>query len=194
MNELVDNLKGLFADAEARRGYSEAFTNSYVAAQIKANRESRELKQEDLAVLIGTKQSGISRLENANYSGWKVETLHKLAQAFGLHLRISFEEFGSLVGDVQNFKKETLIRRPFGDDPVFNERVESASEEIAASPIKPQDILLKYLYDWLKPADDIKLKDMRRDLRSEGTKPQDQMIDNTLNPPTEASKQMRRFA
>ena len=68
------------ANEEARYAYADSVTNAFVAAQIKALREKRGFSQDELAGLIGTKQSGISRLERADYSSWKVETLRKLAR------------------------------------------------------------------------------------------------------------------
>ena len=86
---------------------------------MKTLREEAGMSQDDLAKIVRTKQSGISRLENANYSSWKIETLRKLARAFGVRLKISFEEFGTLPTEVENFRRENLSRRKFADDPVF---------------------------------------------------------------------------
>ena len=124
MNELSEQLREDLQDEDARYGYAEAFSNSFVAAQIKTLREDRDLSQQELGDKIGTKQSGISRLENANYSSWKVATLRKLARAFGLRLRISFEEFGSLIPEIENFNKKRIGRRRFEDDPIFRPHAE----------------------------------------------------------------------
>ena len=108
------------AKEEARYVYADTVTNTFVSAQIKALREDRDLSQEELAELVGTKQSGISRLEKADYSAWKIETLRKLAKAFGVRLRIRFEEFGTLIEEVGGFKEKNLLPRKFEQDPVFN--------------------------------------------------------------------------
>ncbi len=100
----------LLADEEFRYGYAESYLNSYIAAQIKVLREQRGMTQGDLAERIGTKQAGISRLENVNYSSWKTETLRKIARALGVRLRISFEPFGSLPNEVEGFSRESLER------------------------------------------------------------------------------------
>ena len=52
-------------------------------------RRERNLTQKDLAELIGTKQSNISRLESGNYNP-SIDFLNKIAQAVGktLELRI----------------------------------------------------------------------------------------------------------
>ena len=120
MSELLNEMRKSFQDAEYRDSYAESFMNSQVAAQIKVLREDRDMTQQQLAEQIGTKQAGISRLENVNYSSWKVETLRKLARALHVRLRITFEEFGTLPSDMDAFNRNGLTRRTFEDDPVFN--------------------------------------------------------------------------
>lgn len=120
MNELTEQLRAPFVgDKEYRASYAESFMNSCVAAQIKVLREQRGLSQQELGDLIGTKQAGISRLENVNYTAWKVETLTRLARAFDVRLRISFEEFGTLPDEVDRFGRFSLQREEFDNDPVF---------------------------------------------------------------------------
>jgi transcriptional regulator with XRE-family HTH domain len=119
VSELIKHLRKSFQDEEYRNAYAESFMNSHVAAQIKTLREENELTQEQLAEKIGTKQAGISRLENVNYSSWKVETLRKIARALNLRLKITFEEFGTLPGEIEGFRREGLLRAPFEKDPVF---------------------------------------------------------------------------
>lgn len=123
MRELVCSLRELFQDQDARYGYVEGALNAFIAAQLKELREDREMSQQQLAEAIGTKQSGISRLENANYSSWKVETLRKVARAFGVRLRISFEEFGTLIPEIETIGRR-LRPRQFERDPVFGNREE----------------------------------------------------------------------
>ena len=120
MNELVEQLKKDLEDEEARYAYTDTVTNAFVSAQIKALREERGFNQEELAALIGTKQSGISRLEKSDYSAWKVETLRKLAKALGVRLRIRFEGFGTLVEEIKGFDDSNLLPKKFEDDPVFH--------------------------------------------------------------------------
>jgi transcriptional regulator with XRE-family HTH domain len=119
VNQLLERLKVDFQSEDARYAYADAVINAFVSAQIKALREDRELSQEDLAELIGTKQSGISRLEKTDYSSWKIETLRRLARAFGVRLRISFEEFGTLANDVAGFNESNLLPQKFENDPAF---------------------------------------------------------------------------
>jgi transcriptional regulator with XRE-family HTH domain len=119
MNQSPEEYRDAFEDERVRYAVAEDFLSVYIAAQIKELRGDRS--QQEIADAIRTKQSGISRLENVNYSSWEVETLRKLARAFGVRLKISFEEFGTLLAEMENFNKETIKRRRFEDDPAFQE-------------------------------------------------------------------------
>jgi transcriptional regulator with XRE-family HTH domain len=120
MKELLEKLTVQFEDKEFRHAYALSFMNTYIAAQIKMLREQRHLTQQALADLVGTKQSGIARLENVNYDAWKVETLAKFAEAFDVRLKITFEEYGTLPREIESFNKESLQREPYSSDPVFH--------------------------------------------------------------------------
>ncbi len=134
MKGLLERLQEDLRDPESRYAYADSVTNAFIAAQIRALREERNLTQDKLAELVGTKQSGISRLQKADYSVWKVDTLRKLARAFGVRLRITFEEFGSLPADIGGFSKERLAPRRFEDDPVFQNEARGKREQIASAP------------------------------------------------------------
>jgi len=129
--ELREQLRKDLNDADFRHAYSDENLNLWIAAQIKVLREQQNLSQKELAERIGSKQAGVSRLESANYSGWSVRILKKLAEAFDLRLRISFEEFGSLWQEVNNFSKENLQRRSFRDDPEFHQTTSPAMRDNA---------------------------------------------------------------
>ncbi|MGH9357859.1 MAG: helix-turn-helix domain-containing protein [Terriglobia bacterium] len=128
MSEYHPSLREELSNEEYRYAYDEDFLNTYVATQIRVLREQRGLKQEELAKLIGTKQSGVSRLENVNYSAWKTDTLRKVARALGVRLRISFETFGSLLGDSAKFSPQNLQRPRFEEDPAFSSGYTPAEE------------------------------------------------------------------
>jgi transcriptional regulator with XRE-family HTH domain len=135
MSRLQQSLRETFSDEESRYAYAEAHLNASIASQLKKLRG--DMSQQELAEKLGTKQSGISRLENANYSSWKVETLRKAARVFGVRLRISFEEFGTLVPEIEIFGKRLRPRR-FEEDPVFQElgTNKSAPEELPQSAMR----------------------------------------------------------
>ena len=120
MRELRKKLIDEFQDEEYRYSYAEGFLNSCLAAQIKVLREQRGLNQTGLAHAIGTKQAGISRLEDVNYTSWNTGTLRRIAKALGVRLRITFEEFGTLLDEIEAFNRESLQRREIKDDQVFH--------------------------------------------------------------------------
>jgi len=120
VDKVLERFKNELKDEESRYTYADAVTDAFLTGQIKALREERGFTQEELAKLVGTQQSGISRWLNSGFSGCKVESLRKFARAYGVRLRISFEEFGTLPTDVEGFSKERLAPRRFEDDPVLN--------------------------------------------------------------------------
>ncbi len=122
MDELIERLCRDLHNENLRHVYADAITNAFVSAQIKGLREQRNLSQEELGALIGTQQSGVSRLEKTDYSAWKVETLRKLAKAFGGRLPIRFEGFGSLVDEITGFTDEHLLPATFENDPILHSR------------------------------------------------------------------------
>jgi ribosome-binding protein aMBF1 (putative translation factor) len=73
-----------------RRLTEEARINAAVAQLIYAARTKAGLSQGDLAERIGTKQSVISRLEDADYEGHSLSMLQRIAAALGQGLEIRF--------------------------------------------------------------------------------------------------------
>jgi ribosome-binding protein aMBF1 (putative translation factor) len=75
---------------ELRQLTEEARINAAVAQLIYATRTKAGLSQADLAERIGTKQSVISRLEDADYEGHSLSMLQRIAAALGRSLEIRF--------------------------------------------------------------------------------------------------------
>jgi ribosome-binding protein aMBF1 (putative translation factor) len=61
-----------------------------IAQKIYDLRTNANLTQKELAKRIGTRQSVISRLENAEYTGHTLKILNKIAEATNNHLIIDF--------------------------------------------------------------------------------------------------------
>ena len=59
-----------------------------VAAQIYELRQQAKLSQKQLADLVGTTQSVISRLEDADYNGHSLEMLRRIATALHCKLKV----------------------------------------------------------------------------------------------------------
>jgi transcriptional regulator with XRE-family HTH domain len=164
VNKVLKRLKE-FKDEESRYAYADAVTNAFLTGQIKALRDERGLTQEQLAELVGTQQSGISRWLNSGFSTCKVGSLRKFARAYGVRLRITFEPFGTLPTDVGGFTKERLAPPPFEKDPAFQEHTaeeeegNTAAARIARNMLKEQlekqiedrKKQLQLLFDSLRP-------------------------------------------
>ena len=119
MSELVDKLRPEFQDEEYRHAYADECLNTMIATQIRVLREQQDLTQKSLADKAGMMQPRLSVLEDANYSNWSINTLKRLARAFDLTLKVSFESFTSMILDFESLGRETLQRTSFKDDPVF---------------------------------------------------------------------------
>ena len=146
INELRRDLR----QPEFSEGYAESFLDAWIATQIKVLREQGLMTQAQLATKVGTKQTVISRYENVNYSSWSITTLKKLARAFRVRLRVSFETYGSLVPEVENFNRAYLARTPRERDPGLLDNVEhfagfdSHQESTAeAKPLSAVDTVLQ---------------------------------------------------
>jgi len=117
MGAIGETLRHDLAQPEFSEGYAESFQDAYIATQIKVLREQNEWTQAALAERLRTTQTVISRIENVNYSAWNISTLKKLARAFRVRLKVSFETYGSLIDDMQYFSRENLRRIPREKDP-----------------------------------------------------------------------------
>ena len=78
-------------DLELQNLYEEEKVNFQAALAIREAREAAGVTQEELANLIGTTQSVISRLENANYEGHTLKILERIANELKHRLIIHLE-------------------------------------------------------------------------------------------------------
>jgi transcriptional regulator with XRE-family HTH domain len=117
--ELRERLRREFRDPEYRRAYAEDFLDSWIAVQVAVLRRQYNLTQTKLAELCGTKQPGIARLENSAQRTVNLNLLRRVAAAFDLRLRVSFESFGTLLDESEGFGEAALQRPAFAEDPVF---------------------------------------------------------------------------
>src|SRR5262245_35796111 len=85
---ILDGMAG--NSTELRRLTQEARVNAAVAQLIYQERNKAGLPQAELAERIGTKQSVISRLEDADYEGHSLSMLQRIAAALGQCVEIRF--------------------------------------------------------------------------------------------------------
>ena len=87
-SEVLDRITG--KDAELRESIRREKVNVVVAEMIYEARTAAGLSQTDLAKLVGTTQSVISRLEDADYEGHSLTMLQRIAEVLhcGLVVRM----------------------------------------------------------------------------------------------------------
>src|SRR5258708_4639047 len=78
------------ADPDLAEAVEEAAFNADVAMKVYEARIAAGLSQKKLAELVGTKQSMISRIEDAEYDGRSLNLLRRIGKALGKELQIEF--------------------------------------------------------------------------------------------------------
>jgi predicted transcriptional regulator len=82
-----DAKKKILQNEEVRQELKNNEAEYKIIAEIITARQEKNLTQKDLAELIGTRQSNISRLESGTYNP-TLEFLNKIAKAIGKELEI----------------------------------------------------------------------------------------------------------
>lgn len=77
-------------DPKRQQAFEEAVANREVAQRIYELREQAGLSQTELAKRVGTTQSVISRLEDADYEGHSLAMLNRIAAAVERRVEIRF--------------------------------------------------------------------------------------------------------
>ena len=85
--KILDQVTG--HDAPVRRAIAEDRLNLRIAQMIHEKRSAAGLTQSELAKLVGTTQSVIARLEDADYEGHSVRMLFRIAQALNSRLEVA---------------------------------------------------------------------------------------------------------
>jgi ribosome-binding protein aMBF1 (putative translation factor) len=85
--KILDDMIG--DDAQLREMCEQATVNAHVAQLIYDARTEAGLSQKELAEMIETTQSVISRLEDADYEGHSLSMLSRIAQATGREVKIN---------------------------------------------------------------------------------------------------------
>lgn len=89
-------------DREFRTAFFLAEAGAQIAAQLIFLRKLRRVSQAKLAEEIDTKQSGISRVESADYGNWNFNTLRKIAAALDGRLRITIEPAEKVLAEYED--------------------------------------------------------------------------------------------
>lgn len=80
----------LEANPELAKAVEEEAFNADIAQQVYDMRTQANLTQKELADLVGTKQSVISRIEDSDYSGHSLGLLRRIAFALNKSLKVDF--------------------------------------------------------------------------------------------------------
>ena len=94
-------------DADRKTSLQEERVNAEVARMIYELRKEAGLKQKDLAELIGTTQSVISRLEDADYNGHSLSMLSRIAKALNRRLAVSMPNRDKETGIIKGVGSKT---------------------------------------------------------------------------------------
>jgi len=86
--KIIDRMIG--DDDELRAGIERELANLEIAQMVYDAREAAGLTQQQLAKRVGTTQSVISRLEDADYEGHSLRMLQRIARALDLQLSLQF--------------------------------------------------------------------------------------------------------
>lgn len=89
-------------DPERKASVQEERVNAEVAQLIHDLRKNADLSQKALAELIGTTQSVISRLEDADYDGHSLSMLHRIAEALNQKLTVVMTAHDPEVGAMRD--------------------------------------------------------------------------------------------
>jgi transcriptional regulator with XRE-family HTH domain len=86
--KILDRMIG--SDPKVRRQIEEERLNLEIASMIYEARTAAPLTQQRLADLVGTTQSVIARLEDADYEGHSLSMLQRIAAALRMNLEVRF--------------------------------------------------------------------------------------------------------
>jgi transcriptional regulator with XRE-family HTH domain len=84
-------------DKEFRNQFFRTERELDIPAQLKNLRKLRKLTQEELAEMVGTKQSAICRIERSQEANWELETLVKIAEALDARLSVVIEPYEAVI-------------------------------------------------------------------------------------------------
>lgn len=116
-SQLINKLKNSFS---SRVAYTRATTSVNVASQIKALRRRRKMTQEELSKLMSTGQPRISAMERPGEL-LTVDTLVRLASAFGVGLIVKFVPFSEMLNWENSYSQDSFDATSIEKDTEFLE-------------------------------------------------------------------------
>jgi transcriptional regulator with XRE-family HTH domain len=114
-------------DKEYRNAFVSEYIYTGIPFQIKALREQRKWRQEDLGQQANMHQERISVLESPGNERLNIKTLLRLASAFNIGLVVRFVPISDLMEWELNLSPESLRVPSFNEEPCFQEETEETA-------------------------------------------------------------------
>jgi len=136
-----------------KKPYREAFVRSQINIgipfQVRALREKKAWKQEQLAEASGMLQPRISAIERPGGSKLNLETLLRLAAAFDVGLVIRFVPFSEMLRWAKEFSPDMFQVPSFNQEQMVEAELESAPERSTTKPESSAFQKVVNMADWL---------------------------------------------
>ncbi|HUY13888.1 MAG TPA: helix-turn-helix domain-containing protein [Terriglobia bacterium] len=122
------------------KAYRDSYVREHIRIglpyQVRALRQQRHWKQEELGERSGKPQNVISRLEDPSYGKLSLQSMIDLASAFDVALLIKFVPFSRFLREFQNLSPEALEAVSFDQDV---EELGGAIDEVLGQKISGSD-------------------------------------------------------
>jgi len=131
MNSKQEQMWENLRDKEFRGQFIDEHINVGIAFQIRSLRNRLNLKQSELAELLGVKQPLVSSRENPNYGKYTLNTLKDLAKAFDVGLLVRFVPFSTLIDWTVDLTSDAIAPPSFNEE----EKLRAASPVLVTSSL-----------------------------------------------------------
>jgi transcriptional regulator with XRE-family HTH domain len=136
-----------------KKPYREAFVRSQINIgipfQVRALREKKDWKQEQLAEASSMLQPRISAIERPGGSKLNLETLLRLAAAFDVGLVVRFVPFSEMLRWAKEFRPDTFQVPSFNQEQMVEAEHESAPERSTTKPEQSGSQKVDNMADWI---------------------------------------------
>lgn len=99
-----------------RASFAEAAAGTQIATQIRLLRETAGLSQSELAKKLGTRQSAVARLEDANYGKQSLAILHRIAKTFDVVAWVEFVPYSTMLRRTADLSPKALTPRSYTEE------------------------------------------------------------------------------
>ena len=149
--EAITPVKLGIAEKLRSKGYFRSFfrerAKDEISIQIRELRNRRGYTQKQFAKISNMKQSAVSRIEQAEYSGWSFKTLLKVAESLDARLRVVFQPMEEVIAEYERRERREAGTGLMGADIGSLPQHPRAFQGITApgQMLKKQQLLLESL-------------------------------------------------